>query len=381
MVNEQKLTPGWQLIHLLWVYRKSLVFINGFVVIIAIIISLFLPRWYEGRVVFIVNAESDLSENLASSVLGNVGLPAGLFGGKGLITEQYVNFLKSRTILDKIDSLYNLQQEYEIEYRTIFYKQILKNAQFIDNGDNTITIKFFYKEDPQKAAVIANSFYQELDSLVNRLKKEKNRKIRMFLESSYDTTFTQLNVAEEKLSQFQTGSKLYLPEKQTELMIKSIGGLETEKISLEIQKVYLSNLGLDKSSEYDALLKKLQAVNNSIKSLKEGNKDYDLALKDLPEKGLEYVRLYREVKVREKILEFIIPRLENARLEEYRHSSNLQLLDSAIPQDYKAKPKRSVFVFVFVFLSVILSVLAILVKEFIQNNSDRIKTIFPNIAK
>ena len=79
--------------------------------------------------------------------------------------------------------------------------------------------------------------------------------------------------------------------------------------------------------------------------------------------------------IREKILEFIVPQLEDARLEEQRNITGLQLLDRALPQDYKAKPKRIIVVFVFIFLSIIISVLMILIRDFINHNSTTLKQV------
>ncbi|MEJ2636444.1 MAG: GNVR domain-containing protein [Calditrichia bacterium] len=377
MEAEEKITPFFNFIKLIWSNRKKLLIINGSAILIALIISLLLPKWYEGRVVFIVNEDSDLTGSLASSVLGNVGLPAGLLGiGSTPVVDQYINFLGSYTILNKIDSLYNLQEDYKTKFKTLLYKKILQNANFINNGDNTITIKFYYKEDPKKAAAIANSFYEELNKLVNNLKQERNKNIRLFLENTYNRTVSQLNAAEEELSKFQIKSNLYLPEEQTKLAVQTISELESEKIKLEIQKVYLDNLGAKFSSEYKALLQKMKALKDNINSLKSDSKDYDLTLEQIPEKGLEYLRLYREVKIREKILEFVVPQLENARLEEQRKTANLQILDKAVPQDYKAKPKRAVFIFVIAFFSIIISLLYYLIRDFIKNNHSHFNRIF-----
>lgn len=373
----KNITPFFRFVRLLYKYRKFLIISNFIVFIFALVISFLLPKWYEGRVVFIINAETDLTGSLTSSVLTNVGLPGGLFGNQSaILADQYINFLSSHYILNKVDSIYQLQEEYNVKYKKIFYKRLLQNLQLINNGDNTVTIKFYFKKDPIKAANIANTFFEELNKLVAQLKIENNKKVRIFLENTYAETIQKLTEAEEKFVKYQQYTNIYSLEDQVKLAVDNLYSLESEKISLEIQKLYYQRLGVDNSNEYDATIKKIRVLEETIKSIKKEDKYVDIPLEKLPTEGLEYIRLYREIKIREKILEFVVPQLENARLEEQRKVSNLQILDRAFPQDYKAKPKRLMVVFVMTFMSVIFTILVILIIDFIKNNSSRLKQVF-----
>ena len=375
--DAKDLTPFFKFVRLLYKYRKFLIISNFMVFIFALVISFLLPKWYEGRVVFIINADSDLTGSLTSSVLTNVGLPGGLFGNQSaILADQYINFLSSHYILNKVDSIYHLQKEYKIKYKKIFYKRLLQYLQLINNGDNTITIKFYFKKDPIKAANIANTFFEELNKLVAQLKTENNRKVRIFLENTYTETIQKLTETEEKFAKYQQYTNIYSLEDQVKLAVDNLYNLEAEKINLEIQKLYFQRLGAVNINDYDATIKKIRVLNETIQSIKKENKYVDIPLEKLPTEGLEYLRLFREIKIREKILEFLIPQLENARLEEQRKVSNLQILDWASPQDYKAKPKRITVVFVMTFMSLIITILVMLITDFIKNNSRRLKQVF-----
>src|SRR4030043_1707198 len=373
MTENQNLTPFFRFLQLLYKYKKFFLITNTIVFLSAVLISLILPKWYEGRVVFIINTDVDMAGSVTSAILGNVGLPQGILGSQSLIlTDQYINFLGSRYILDKIDSIYKLQEDYDVKYRTVFYKKVIQNTNFVNNGDNTITIKFYYRENPQKAADIANSFYLELNNLVTNLKTENNRKVRIFLENTYQETIRKLNVAEEDFMKFQQSTNIYTLEEQIKLAVNNLYDLESEKIKLEIQKLYFESLGAENSTEYNAVITKIKVINSTIQSIKSKDEYIDIPLEKYPTEGLGYLRLLREIKIREKILEFVIPQLENARLEEQRKISKLQLLDAAVSQDYKAKPKRIVVVFVITFLSLISTILIILIKDFVKNNTNRL---------
>ena len=368
-----ELTPVFQLLRILWKYRKPLLISNAIVAVLALIVSLLLPQWYEGRTVFIIN--EDQVGGLASSMLESA-VPFGLLGGIGNdLSDRYINYLGSHTIIDKIDSLYHLQEVYESKFRKKFYDDVKANATFVDNGDNTITIKFYYEEDPEKAAAIANSFYVELDKLVTRLAKENHRNLRFFLERSYSSTLAQLTAYEDSLREFQVKNQLYTVDKQLELLVRNMADIEAEKFSLKIQKEYLDKIGGNRTAEYRGLTKKIESFDNFLSSIKSDADELNIPLEQFPEKGLQFVRLLREVKIREKILEFLIPQLENVRFEEQRAASNLQLLDKAVPQDYKAKPKRIAVIFVTSFFFGVLSLLFFVLREAYLLNSDKIRRV------
>ncbi len=376
-MKNQELTPSFRFMKLLWQNRVFILVFSFSFFVLSIIYSLLLPKWYEGRVVFIINEEKSYLGSFSSSLLGNVGLPSNFLGDFAKpLSEQYINFLQSHSILDKIDSIYKLQEAYEIKYRKSFYRRILSNARFVDNNDNSITIYFYYKEDPDKAASIANSFFIELEKLVSKLRSERNEKIKNFLERTYTETIDKLVDAEEKMKKFQLNNKVYSLDDQVKLVIQNISELEAQRIQLAIQKEYLESSGAKNTVEYQALINKIIILNKSINSLKTKSEYIDVPLEDLPLKGLEYIRILREIKIREKILEFVVPQLENARMQEFRISSTLQLLDSAVPQDYKSKPKRIVIVFVVTFFAFTFSILFLLIKAFIRNNRRSLTQVF-----
>lgn len=363
---------------IIWKHRKLFFISNCVILILISIIAFTLPKWYEGRVLILI--EDDQQNSLISSFLEK-NIPFGLVGSQFNLVDQYIHLLETRTILDRIDSLYDLKKEYNIKYREHLYKAILQNATFINNGDNTITIKFLYKQNPEKAAMIANSFYFQLEKLVKYLSSTRIQKVRQFLENSYNVTLKQLSEAELKFSHFQSLNQLYILDDQTKAMIETISELEKRKIELEIQKKYLETYMGDNYSEIDAINEKIETIYSKINSLKFEKSELGIPLSNLPGKGIEYLRLLREVKIREKILEFIIPQLENARLEEQKKSVGLQIIDLARPPDYKAKPKRLSIIFITCFIFLSFSIFFIFLIESIKRRKQDLKSIFQKNTK
>ncbi|MGH2569527.1 MAG: GNVR domain-containing protein, partial [Bacteroidota bacterium] len=76
----------------------------------------------------------------------------------------------------------------------------------------------------------------------------------------------------------------------------------------------------------------------------------------IPDLGLEHLRLFRSILIQSKILEVMIPLLEQARLEEQRETPSIAVLDRAVPAEKKAKPKRMLIVALAALSSIILSI-------------------------
>ena len=68
--------------------------------------------------------------------------------------------------------------------------------------------------------------------------------------------------------------------------------------------------------------------------------DVFIPLKNLPDLGIEYVRLYRELQIQEKILEFIMPQYEQAKINEKKDTPTVQVLDPAVAPIKRSSPKR-----------------------------------------
>jgi len=362
-----------KLLNILWQYRKIFIISNVVVFISVIILALFLPKWYRGSITFIVN---DKGDNPFVSNLTNA-LPFNFLDMNKNKIDLYQNMIKSRRILDSLDSLYQLQEEYEIEDRQKFYKALRSDIEIRDNDDNTLTVDYFYKEDAGKAAEIANQIFKELSQLSLDLNSEKNRNLRIYLETSYDLTIKRLRIAEQELTKFQAENQIYDVEAQIKLIIETITELEIEKIQNEIQMMFLKKNLAQNNQEVNALQTKISVIQGKINDLKFSSSSNDLSLSQIPEKAVEYMNLFRDVKVLNAILEFLIPQLENARLEELKTASDIQIIDRAIPEDYKAKPKRISIVFTVSFLFFILSLLSLVVYNYYKQN----KYLFHQITK
>jgi uncharacterized protein involved in exopolysaccharide biosynthesis len=76
----------------------------------------------------------------------------------------------------------------------------------------------------------------------------------------------------------------------------------------------------------------------------------------IPGIGIESLRLYRNVAIQQKIIEFLVPLYEQAKINEQKDVPVLLVLDRAVPAEKKAKPQRMLIVFLAFLLAVLVCV-------------------------
>jgi hypothetical protein len=67
----------------------------------------------------------------------------------------------------------------------------------------------------------------------------------------------------------------------------------------------------------------------------------NFALKDAASVGGKYLRMYTEIETFSKVKAFLLPLLEQAKLDETRNVPSAYVLDEAIPLSEKTKPRRT----------------------------------------
>ncbi|MBA4320458.1 MAG: hypothetical protein C0412_18830, partial [Flavobacterium sp.] len=117
--------------------------------------------------------------------------------------------------------------------------------------------------------------------------------------------------------------------------------------------------------ELNELQKKINQLNSGTDP---SQKDVKLLIpfKQAPELGNEYLKIYRNLEIQYKILEFVQPLYEQARVEEARNTPSVIVLDKAGPADRKAKPKGTLFALIGFVVSLMVGLFLVFVKELFE---------------
>ncbi|OGV91333.1 MAG: hypothetical protein A3J88_01095 [Melioribacter sp. RIFOXYB12_FULL_38_5] len=88
-----------------------------------------------------------------------------------------------------------------------------------------------------------------------------------------------------------------------------------------------------------------------------------IPFKEAPALGNEYLKIYRNLEIQYKILEFIQPLYEQAKVEEARNTPSVLVLDYAGPAERKSKPKYSLYLLLGFVVSMLFSLLIVTIME------------------
>jgi capsule polysaccharide export protein KpsE/RkpR len=340
--------------------KKIILIITFVLTVISVIVAFFvIPPIYQS--VAVIKTANSKSSGLSSllgagsagfSELADIGEIAG-GGGSSKELALYENILGSRRNLEEVITRFKLNDDWEYKYMQdaikYFKTSILEVSK--DKLAGTLTIGIFDK-DPQRAKEIADYMILQLNKINIELNVQNAKNNREFIEQRYTLARSELKKAEDSLKSYQDDYGI-APDMQakvsTEVEIKLESEIKTEEVKLDLLKKLISPDQTEvkiQEEKISSLKKQLEGINES---------DYNgygmLNLKNKPTIILNYFRLVREVEIQNKILTFLLPLFEQAKIEENRQTPTILIIDYPYVPERKAKPKRIYIILATLFVS------------------------------
>ncbi|MBM3291576.1 hypothetical protein FJY84_02745 [Candidatus Bathyarchaeota archaeon] len=314
---------------------KKFIIINFLIVaVVSVISSLILPKWYKSTASVMPPANTGLLNQIggASSLLRNLSIGPKLGGlSDRMGAYNYMAILKSRTAMEDMINKFDLMKVYEISDTSV-EKTILElenNVNFNIEDEDFLTITVWDK-NPNRAAEMANYFVEILNKMSIQFATYEAKNNREFIEMRLNQAKEDLTSAENNLRDYFEKHKILIAPDEKGSGLAAFAELYAMKVKKEIE---LAILGKTFSKENDFYRKtelELNAIENKVKGI--------------PERGIESLRLYREVLIQQKIIEILFPLYEQAKIEEQKEIPIIVVLDKAKPAEKKDKPKRSILV-------------------------------------
>ncbi len=381
--SPDKSFDGLYLIALLIKYKWFIIILLSIVTIASVIISLLIPNEYTATVNTVPPKRNigSLMENTMgtiSSTLKEFGLTK--FGGQGGESYSYLVILNSRSVKDSMINKFDLGKVYDIpdSLRYKIIKQLEDNLdiEYETLGNYTISIT---DRNPSRAAEMANYYVQISNFISEKIFHTEARKSREFIESRLNTIDSTLDIVSDSLEKFSSKTFLFSPLDQASSISKAYAELKAELIQQEIVQDLLKNRFGDKDP-YTLVQKQL--IDNLKGKLSDVENRPGFAgnfpLKNATSVGIEYLRLYTTYETFSKVKGFLLPMLEDAKLDETRETTSLIIVDPAVPPEKKSGPKRSLIVLGSVFGAFILSVLFVLLINGYKNLKNKYQEVISN---
>lgn len=355
-------------------WRKIILLNVTIVTICAAIISFLLPKWYTSTAnILPPKSSSGLFSSFAnfSSSLKDLSKTLGRLG---TVSEEAYNFLailQSRTTYENVIKKFNLREVYNFDSDDPIEEvidELDSNVKFNVEDEGNITIKVTDK-NPQRAADMANYFVELLNDISIKLGMSEAKSNREFIEKRYLQAINDIKLLEDSLKEFSKKYSVYALEEQTKAAISVAAELNAQ---IEMQEIEYELLSKEYGLNHPIVQGRRLFINEMKKRLdnmKFGNKiNYDdvklySPFSQLPEVGIKYLRLMREYELQTKLLEFIVPVYEQAKIEEKKDVPVCVILDKAVPAQKKTYPKRVLIIIVSFFASLFFSIGYVLIRE------------------
>jgi uncharacterized protein involved in exopolysaccharide biosynthesis len=273
----------------------------------------------------------------AASLLSSLGALGGLAGAAGGLkspSDQYVAFLKSRSVQDALIDRFDLMKRYEAKYRQSTAKALEQRVRVKTGKDGLITVDAD-DEDPQFAAILANAHVEELGKLLSRLAVTEAQQRRLFFEKQLTDAKEKLVKAEQALRSSGVSASVLKSSP-----VAAVEGLAKLKASISAQEIKLASMRgylAESAFEFKQAQTEMAAMRSQMARLESADPGPAAVGKD----GSDYISKYRDYKYFETLFELFSKQYEIARVDESREGAVIQVLDAAVPPELKSKPQKA----------------------------------------
>ena len=298
--------------------------------LIALAISFAIPPTYTAITKFMPPQQQSTSEAALVKSLGALSGFAGSAVGVKNPNEQFVGFLKSRSLADALIDRFKLMERYNQKFKQDTRKELEELTKIASGKDGLITVEVDDK-DPIVAAQLANGYVEELGNLLRRMTITEAQQRRAFFEKQVSLTKDKLIQAEQALKASGVNNSIL---KLNGAAVSAVAQLQAQ---ITIQEVKLANMRgylAESAPEF-------KQARNELATLRAQLAKSEGASATPSADEADYLGRYREVKYQESLFELYARQFEVAKLDESREGAVNQVVDAAQPPERKSKPKKA----------------------------------------
>ena len=368
------------IIPLLWSSRKGIIKNQLIIIVITIIFVFIIPKTFTSTALLMPPTSETGGIGSIMGALSN--LP---FGGMMSQTNDEslstIAILKSRTLSEKVIKKFNLIDFYGVPNIDKALMSLSDNTNFEVEDEGTISIsvnvdtKWLHSVESEEKAKnqctdMAIYFVKQLDLINKLLKTEQASFHREFIGERYRQNLVDLKKAEDSLKIFQEKHKMVALPEQTLAAIEAAAALKAQMLSNEVKLgVMLGALNTNHpdieniKKENSELSKKMNELEYGANVIGYKKSNLFPVLADVPELGVELVRLKREVEIQNTLFVFLTQQYEEAKIKEAKDTPTVQILDYPQKPQLKSAPKRVLILIFCIIITFFVNVLFILYKS------------------
>jgi uncharacterized protein involved in exopolysaccharide biosynthesis len=372
--------PNWVAnASLFWDYRGVFLRVAGTAFALSLIFVLFLPKEYVSTARIMPPEQGGNNTAMLAALVGRssagglAGLAGSLLGAKnnGAL---FVALLRSETVAGGLIDRFGLQRAYHKRYRGDTGKQLAGLTKITEDAKSGVITISVTDETRERARDLAQGYLDELNNLVARVSTSSAGREREFIEKRLSTVKEELERAQLALSDFSSKNTAVDIKEQTRATVDAGARLEGQLIAGEseldsLRQIYGNqNVRVRAAEARNTLLRNELGRANGQTGQVASENDIDAShpypgLRQLPQLGVRWADLYRNVRIHETVFDLLSEEFETARIEEAKSIPTIGVIDFPEIPEKKSGPHRRLIVMVSTLLSIVFTAVFLLARR------------------
>ncbi len=381
----------YELMFVLAKHKRLIIWICFVAALSAIAYSLLTPKYWK--------SSANIMPVVESGVLGSLNTSlADIMGGnlintpKSEMAVDFVTVMKRRSfseqVIDKFDLInyYKIERPDSLEAMELALRNLLtKTMRFnFDQESNLVQVTAETK-DKKMSRDIVQFYIDNLESYNISSRMSKGRLKRIFLEQQVNNNMAQADSLARKLRDFEQKNKAISIDDQTKSLVSLYSDTAAKLMQTEIEYELARKQYEMSSPVVTDLADKIALLKKAVKDMESSNSqltpDYFIQIDKIPNLSMQYAQLMINVDIRRKVIEYLYPQYELAKIDELKDLPTFEVMDSPNLAGLRSKPKRALIVVLTTFAAFLIACILAFVKESLfEDNKDRtaalIKALF-----
>jgi len=321
-----------------WLIAKA----TGLAMLTGLVLCVALPNRYTAVTKIMPPKQTQSTTTFLNSqmVMGSLAEAA----GSGFLTDPnaiYMGLLKSRPVADAIIAKFHLTTVYHVRDNTGARKKLEGHTKILSEPSTLISVSVT-DSDRRRAADIANAYTEQLRELSKTISMSEASKRRQFFEDQLKTQRQALVSAELDFQNVQLSKGLVHLDSQANVLIGSLAMLRAQVAAKQVSLQALRSYSTERNPELQLAERELSAMQGEVAEMEQHSGpagSSDIAMKDVPKAGLDYIRAQRELQYQQAFFDLLLRQFSAAKLDEAKEAAVIQVVEIAVEPDCRTSPR------------------------------------------
>lgn len=347
----------------LYRHRKKIGIVTAAAVVLTIIISLFLPNFYQATTIFYV-ASPDLSK--PEHLFGKSQKDTEYFGDESDV-ERVLTLARSAYMYQYLIDSMDLINYYDADTSTPaakhrLYKKIEKRFTLKKTPSDAIELSF-EDRDPVFAAKVANGAREKLDAITSTLVKDKLQSVITSFKSNLVQKMDSLTIISDSLQQLRNRYNIINTASQSEMLASMLTETESKLTRESAKYEALKDARNVKRDTIELIGATVSGLTKELEMLKGKDQGSGMSLDRFNEGRILIELMEARFYSAREYLGYDSERLKILTAAYEAQIPSIHLVEAASVPLIKSRPKRSIYVIIALLMSFIFACLGILIFE------------------